>query len=66
MSGHQLGDPRKGAAAILRIATAENPPAHLLLGSDAWRLVHEKLDGLKADFDAWKDLTLSTDFTEAK
>ena len=66
MSGHQLGDPRKAAAAILRIATAENPPAHLLLGSDAWRLVHEKLDGLKADFDAWKDLTLSTDFTEAK
>lgn len=65
-SGHQLGDPRKAAAAILRIATAENPPAHLLLGSDAWRLVHEKLDGLKADFDAWKDLTLSTDFTEAK
>jgi NAD(P)-dependent dehydrogenase (short-subunit alcohol dehydrogenase family) len=61
MSGHQVGDPAKAAQAMLRLVAAEDPPFHLLLGSDAWRLVHEKLDALNADFDAWKDLTMSTD-----
>jgi hypothetical protein len=40
---------------------AENPPIHLLLGSDALNLVREKLDFLKSEFDAWEKLTLSTD-----
>lgn len=62
MSGHQLGDPTKAAAAILKVVQSDNPPAHLLLGSDALRLVNEKMDALRADFDGWKDVTLSTDF----
>ncbi|HEY0267048.1 MAG TPA: oxidoreductase, partial [Rhizomicrobium sp.] len=62
VSGHQLGDPQKAAEAILKLATAENPPAHLLLGSDALKLAGEKLDSLKAEFDGWKETTLSTDF----
>jgi NAD(P)-dependent dehydrogenase (short-subunit alcohol dehydrogenase family) len=65
-SGHQLGDPKKGAQVIVDLATAPNPPAHLLLGSDAWRLVHEKLDALRAEFDAWKQVTLSTDYPDAR
>ena len=65
-SGRQVGDPKKGAAAIVALATAENPPAHVLLGSDAWRLVHEKLDALQAEYEAWKTVSLSTDVTEAK
>jgi NAD(P)-dependent dehydrogenase (short-subunit alcohol dehydrogenase family) len=62
MSGNQAGDPKKAGAAILKVIASDNPPMHLLLGQDAWRLVHEKLDALKADFDAWKDVTHSTDF----
>lgn len=64
-SGKQIGDPKKAAAAILTLLAADNPPTHLLLGSDARRLVFEKLDTLRAEFDAWQDLTLSTDFTQA-
>jgi NAD(P)-dependent dehydrogenase (short-subunit alcohol dehydrogenase family) len=64
MSGRQTGDPAKAAQAMLTLVASDNPPFHLLLGSDAWRLVHEKLDALNADFDAWKDLTLSTDVKE--
>jgi NAD(P)-dependent dehydrogenase (short-subunit alcohol dehydrogenase family) len=60
-SGHQIGDPAKLAAAVLRLVDAPNPPAHLLLGSDARRLVEDKLAALQAELDAWKDLTLSTD-----
>jgi hypothetical protein len=36
---------------------------HLLLGSDAMRLVREKLDFLKSEFDAWEKVSLSTDFS---
>ena len=62
VSGHQLGDPQKAAGAILKLTAVENPPAHLLLGSDAWKLASEKLDALKAEFEDWKGTTLSTDF----
>ncbi|EOX6785744.1 oxidoreductase [Pseudomonas aeruginosa] len=61
-SGNQPGDPAKAAAAILALVESPNPPAHLLLGSDALRLVEEKLAALRADIDAWKPVTLSTDF----
>jgi len=61
-SGSQPGDPAKAAAAILALVASPNPPAHLLLGSDALRLVEEKLATLRADIEGWKHLTLSTDF----
>ena len=63
VSGHQLGDPEKAAQAILKLARDSTPPAHLLLGSDAFKLADEKLALLKAEFDAWKGITLSTDFS---
>ncbi len=61
-SGKQPGDPHKAAQAMLKLVEAPNPPRHLLLGSDAIRLVAEKLAALQAEFDAWKDVSLSTDF----
>jgi len=60
-SGWQIGDPAKAAQAMLKVALSDNPPAHLLLGSDAVRLVDEKMKSLQADFDAWKSVSLSTD-----
>jgi len=61
LSGWQVGDPAKAAQAMLKVALSDNPPAHLLLGSDAVRLVEEKMKSLQADFDAWKSVSLSTD-----
>jgi NAD(P)-dependent dehydrogenase (short-subunit alcohol dehydrogenase family) len=61
ISGQQAGDPARLAAALLALVAAEEPPAHLLLGSDALRLVSETLDRLRAEIAAWKDVTLSTD-----
>ena len=60
-SGWQIGDPNKAAQAMLKAALSDNPPAHLLLGSDAVRLVEEKIKSLQADFEAWKSVSLSTD-----
>jgi len=64
LSGWQIGDPAKAAQAMLKVALSDNPPAHLLLGSDAARLVDEKIKSLQAEFDAWKAVTLSTDVDE--
>jgi NAD(P)-dependent dehydrogenase (short-subunit alcohol dehydrogenase family) len=61
MSGWQVGDPAKAAEAMLKVALSDDPPAHLLLGSDAVRLVDEKIAALQADFAAWKSVSLSTD-----
>jgi NAD(P)-dependent dehydrogenase (short-subunit alcohol dehydrogenase family) len=61
LSGWQVGDPVKAAQAMLKVALSENPPAHLLLGSDAVRLVDEKIKSVQAEFDAWRSVSLSTD-----
>lgn len=60
-SGKQLGDPAKAAKAILTLVELPEPPAHLLLGSDALALVREKLAAMAADIDTWESLTRSTD-----
>jgi NAD(P)-dependent dehydrogenase (short-subunit alcohol dehydrogenase family) len=61
-NGKQSGDPAKAARAILQVVEAKDPPAHLLLGPDAVRLVDEKLAALQADFATWREVSLSTDF----
>ena len=60
-SGKQPGDPAKAARAMLAVIDAEAPPAHLLLGSDALRLVRTRLSDLSREFDAWETVTVSTD-----
>jgi len=61
-NGNQPGDPKKAAAAMLRLIASDNPPAHLLLGGDAISLVPEKLGYLKTEFDAREQVSSSTDF----
>lgn len=62
VSGHQAGDPARLAAAIMTLVASQDPPAHLLLGSDALRLVTEKIVDLQAEFSLWRSVTESTDF----
>lgn len=57
----QPGDPIKAAAAIVDIASAAEPPMHLLLGTDCVAKVEAKIADLKADIDAWRTLSTSTD-----
>ncbi len=61
-SGHQAGNPAKAAQAILKLVESDNPPAHLLLGTDAVKLVREKIAQLTSEIDAWESVSLSTDF----
>ncbi|AKJ67304.1 short-chain dehydrogenase [Pandoraea thiooxydans] len=61
-SGHQPGDPVRGAQAIIEAALSDTPPLRLLLGKDALDLAHKKLEMLRNDFDAWERVTLGADF----
>jgi NAD(P)-dependent dehydrogenase (short-subunit alcohol dehydrogenase family) len=63
-SGNQLGDPAKAGDAVVHIASVEHPPAHLVLGSDALRLVTAARAAVDEDIRAWESLSRTTDFAE--
>lgn len=63
-SGNQLGNPEKAAAAVLAVVEDENPPAHLVLGSDALRLISAARAAVDEDIRAWESLSRSTDFPD--
>jgi NAD(P)-dependent dehydrogenase (short-subunit alcohol dehydrogenase family) len=66
MAGNQPGDPARAAQALLAVVDAEQPPLHLLLGSDALRRAREKLDALIEEMDRWEEVTRGTDFPREK
>src|SRR3984957_2182962 len=66
MAGKQLGDPARAAQALLAVVDAEQPPLHLLLGSDALHRAREKLDALIEEIDQWEEVTRGTDFPQEK
>jgi NAD(P)-dependent dehydrogenase (short-subunit alcohol dehydrogenase family) len=61
-SGNQAGDPVKAGQAIVKLIESPNPPAHLLLGPDAFDYVSKFQEELKAEFAAWESVTRSTNF----
>ena len=63
-NGNQLGDPAKAARVLLELIEMDNPPAHLILGSDALRLVKTDRAAADAEFDRWAQLSASTDFAD--
>jgi NAD(P)-dependent dehydrogenase (short-subunit alcohol dehydrogenase family) len=65
-SGNQQGDPVRAGEAVIQAVESAHPYLHLLLGQPAYDLAEQKLRALKENFEAWKDLTLSADFPEAR
>ena len=63
-SGNQLGDPAKAAEAVLAILEEPEPPAHLVLGSDALRLIGSARAAVDEDIRRWESLSRSTDFAD--
>ncbi|MCX6957833.1 MAG: oxidoreductase [Verrucomicrobiae bacterium] len=57
----QRGDPKLGAEAIVNAVTSQHPPLHLLLGPDAYKDTIEHLDAQRREFEAWREVTHSTD-----
>jgi len=63
-SGNQLGNPVKAAEAVLTILDETEPPAHLVLGSDALRFIGAARAAVDEDIRTWESLSRSTDFAE--
>jgi len=61
-NGAQPGDPKKAAAAILKLAGLAEPPLRLLLGSDAVRAAEEAERARSEADKKWRQLSESTDF----
>src|SRR5258708_24371461 len=59
-TGQQAADPAKAARAILKVGEAHDPPMHLLLGSDALKLIRDKLNSLGNEIYTWDAVTRST------
>ena len=62
-NGSQAGDPVRAAQAIVQVVTSENPPLHLLLGAMAFDRANAKLNEMKKEFAAWREVALSADYT---
>jgi len=59
------GDPARAAAAIYEVVISGSPRHWVILGSDAQRRIGAKLDTLRAEFEAGKEMAFSTDFPGA-
>ena len=66
MAGNQIGDPDRAARAILDLVRAEQPPIHLLLGTDALRRARAKVDAVIEEMDRWEEVTRGTDFPQVE
>ena len=60
----QLNDPVKGAAAIVTIATADDPPVRLQLGPDSVAAVEGKLQQVSHELGRWRGLAVSTSYDD--
>lgn len=62
INGNQPGDPEKAAIALMELVAMENPPVHLVLGSDAFQMANNKLTALQNEISDYKTLGTSTDY----
>jgi NAD(P)-dependent dehydrogenase (short-subunit alcohol dehydrogenase family) len=60
--GRQPGDPARAARAILAAVEADEPPALLMLGTDALTAIRTVIDAQLAELTAWEGTSVSTDF----
>lgn len=58
------GDPEKACDAMIAITQEENPPLRLILGEDALIRAMGKLESVKAEFDRFKHVSISTSYDQ--
>ena len=65
LQGSQLGDPAKGATAVIEQVVAGTGPLRLLLGSDAQSYATAEVDALRANLDVTARTAATTDHLAA-
>jgi NAD(P)-dependent dehydrogenase (short-subunit alcohol dehydrogenase family) len=59
--GQENSDPAKVAQVVLRLASSESLPPHLLIGSDAIQFASQAEATRAADAQRWREISVSTD-----
>jgi NAD(P)-dependent dehydrogenase (short-subunit alcohol dehydrogenase family) len=60
-----IGDPDKAAKVMLALAGHPNPPVHLVLGSEAIKMLKQADAARATEMEQWMDVSVSTDADEA-
>jgi NAD(P)-dependent dehydrogenase (short-subunit alcohol dehydrogenase family) len=66
MNGKQSGDPAKLASALVQLAELAEPPARFVAGADAVQAIEAKADTLRAQANAYRELSSSLAYDEAQ
>ena len=64
MSGQQAGDPAAAGRVLMELVAMPDPPGHLLMGSDAQRLVAASRAEVDAEFRRHRRVSASTDLAD--
>lgn len=59
-AGKQPGDPEKLVRELVNLANMENPPVHLILGPDSFKMIMDKREKDLEEFETFKEVSLST------
>ena len=59
-AGTQPGDPKKLVTELFNLANMENPPVHLILGADSYKMITDKVAKNLEEFEAYKHISIST------
>lgn len=62
--GTQAGDPKKGAAAMYELAVMDDPPLRTVIGSDAYKMINEKIKSYGENYKRYEKIANSTDVEE--
>jgi NAD(P)-dependent dehydrogenase (short-subunit alcohol dehydrogenase family) len=60
-NGTQAGDPPKGARAMYELAVMDDPPLRVVIGTDAYKGIQDKLEQYGENYKKYEKLSNSTD-----
>ena len=63
-NGTQAGDPIKGAKAMYELAVLQDPPLRVVIGSDAYKQIFQKLKDYDANYKKYEKISNSCDVDE--
>lgn len=63
-NGTQAGDPARGARAMYELAVMKDPPLRVVIGTDAYAAIMNKIDQYEQNYKRFETLSNSTDVVE--
>jgi len=59
--GSQAGDPPKGAKAMYELAIMKDPPLRVVIGTDAYKVINNKIEEYGKNYKKYEKISNSTD-----